>query len=250
MSEISLSSDSDQSKSVRILRLPAEEHEHLKNKYRLEEHYRSPRLSGISANLSSVSRYPSSRKKSSDEIEHRFKSSEIRHATRKALGPSFDFSDDSFTSLGSAQRRGTVQASPEEHSSPIPQRYLDEYNRWCYEDEMSHEADQYKDDMAPKAPWRHHENFHDGNPHEVADMVIYIEKYRNTYGPSSGAIRRIPTYRESGDQKPVPMMDIAVNQLKSKFSWDADDENDEEIANKKMPKDSKRSAFRRKFYRD
>jgi hypothetical protein len=90
----------------------------------------------------------------------RFRVSEVRSATRSALGSSFNFDDESYER--SMRREGEYQQSrgwiseDETRHDPIPKKYLDEFNRKWHEDDEDNDADQYLADCASEAKWRRH----------------------------------------------------------------------------------------------
>jgi hypothetical protein len=96
--------------------------------------------------------------------ERRSEISEVANATRNALGSSFDFTDESYncsqrtaavSTLHTARTRCDDVASKGE--APIPQRYIDEFNKRWHEDDLQYERQhQYKADYTPKAAWRSH----------------------------------------------------------------------------------------------
>jgi hypothetical protein len=91
--------------------------------------------------------------------DERVRISEVKSATRAALGASFDLDDDSYGRLEEHEHeyqrsRGWVDDTPPR--SAIPQKYLDEFNRLWHEDDEDNDADQYLADHSHGAPWRKH----------------------------------------------------------------------------------------------
>ncbi|KAH7399103.1 hypothetical protein DE146DRAFT_523557 [Phaeosphaeria sp. MPI-PUGE-AT-0046c] len=87
--------------------------------------------------------------------------SQAKSATRAALGPSFDFDDDSFER--SRRHMDDYQRSKgwtDEHyygNEARPQNFIDEFNLKCHENDEDNGADQYLADHREEAPWRNHE---------------------------------------------------------------------------------------------
>jgi hypothetical protein len=84
--------------------------------------------------------------------------SQIASATRQALGPSwhpieylYDDLEYSGVPRVSSDRNDQLQ-----EKGPIPDIYLQEFNRMWYEDDEDNDADQLLADLTPNAPWRNH----------------------------------------------------------------------------------------------
>jgi hypothetical protein len=96
--------------------------------------------------------------------ERRVEISELANATRHVLGSSFDFTDESYNRI---QRSTAVErlvtarsrrnADRAEREDPIPQRYIDEFNKRWHEDDLVYERwHQYRADYTHSAEWRSH----------------------------------------------------------------------------------------------
>lgn len=89
----------------------------------------------------------------------RVRISQVKSATRAALGPSFHFDDGTFHR---SRRHNNYQRSQgwtdhtENGIKDIPQKYIDEFNQKWHEDDEDNDADQYLADYAGEAPWRKH----------------------------------------------------------------------------------------------
>jgi hypothetical protein len=138
--------------------------------------------------------------------------SEVRSATRAALGPSFDFDEDSYgcsrRHMDDSQRsRGWTEEAPS--GGTIPKKYLDEYDQRWHEDDEDNDADQYIADCTLRASWRKHERM-DRYP-------VYVEP-SDTRRPTAVAPRSVDRGQDSshGDfERPV-----SRPQLTSSFSFD------------------------------
>jgi hypothetical protein len=148
----------------------------------------------------------------------RHRVSEVRSSTRATLGPSFDFTDDSYTSSrtrnDSYQRsRGWIDDSP--RHALIPKKYRDEFDRWWHEDTEDHDSDQHLADHVSDAPWRKHVPLE----RNILDVEPVRARARTTTAP---APRRVDSGYCSGEYErsekftrpPLPV---------SKFSWDSDE---------------------------
>jgi hypothetical protein len=144
--------------SQRSVGLPEEEYRGLyraQTRERLESHFEH-RGGSSSSSESSHSVY----RDAGLAREERRAISEVRSATRAALGSSFDFDDDSY---GRSRRhmdkyqRSYGWTGEEPCGGAIPKKYLDEYNQRWHEDDEDNDADQYLADYASRAPWRNHE---------------------------------------------------------------------------------------------
>lgn len=126
--------------------------------------------------------------------------SEVRTATRRALGPSCyrsEYTEFTQPDYGSHWNYEESQDSED----PIPQKYLDEFNRRWHEDDEDNDADQYMADIMPNARWRRHlPIFLDG---EVPILTL----------PKTGRSRREPTSPDSRHASSRPP-------LQSRFSHD------------------------------
>ncbi|KAL1605376.1 hypothetical protein SLS60_004924 [Paraconiothyrium brasiliense] len=85
--------------------------------------------------------------------------SRMTNATRKALGPSWhpnDHRNDGMDDYGVP--KASDLNCPSEWEAPIPDKYLQDFNRTWYEDDEDNDADQLLADMTSNAhaPWRNH----------------------------------------------------------------------------------------------
>lgn len=123
---------------------------------RLEQHFEHRGNSSVSkpAPLSSY------RDRGLSQSE-RHRISQIKSATRAALGPSFNFIDEASYCLldhtDEYQRsRGWTDQINGAAQGVIPQDYIYEFNRYWHEDDEDNDADQYIADYQKEAPWRKH----------------------------------------------------------------------------------------------
>ncbi|KAF1836821.1 hypothetical protein BDW02DRAFT_492598 [Decorospora gaudefroyi] len=177
--------------------LPDDEYKVLQERQQrahLEAHFAQPALAPSHTSVRPKTSY----QEANLPQDRRAHISEIKNATRDALGSSFDFTDDSYDrgQSSSGTRRATTQYSYEE---PIPQRYIDEFNKKWHEDDLKYEH-QYRADCTHNAGWRTHQNMYvDIKPlprHESAP------RYANVY-------------------EPRPLTREAPKMLRSKFSFDS-----------------------------
>ncbi|KAF1852018.1 uncharacterized protein K460DRAFT_413497 [Cucurbitaria berberidis CBS 394.84] len=146
--------------------------------------------------------------------DDRVRISEVKNATRRALGSSFDFTDGGYSrtkrvdSLKTPHAAGSRRGGSK-YDEPIPQKYLDEYHKRSREDDEKYDADQYKADFTSFARWR---------THDVLDV-------------NNGAIRPPNSYRETAhssahlrsmDSVMDDKREVARPPLVSKFSFDSD----------------------------
>jgi hypothetical protein len=91
---------------------------------------------------------------------HNLHRAAVRSATRKALRTHLDDSlESSYNGSIRAGRENTPHGSHWDYrgeAQPIPQKYIDEFNKKWHEDDEDNEADQYMADVA-NAPWRIHQ---------------------------------------------------------------------------------------------
>lgn len=108
--------------------------------------------------------------------------SQVKAATRAALGPSFDFNKDDDRYGRSNRHADTYQRSRgwiddrEYKVNDIPQNYIDEFNQKWHEYDEDNDADQLVADYAKEAKWRKHEPIH----YSIPDL-----KYASYEVPSS-----------------------------------------------------------------
>lgn len=137
--------------------LPGDEYQTLQRRHarqRLESHF---------SHRGSSNSFPSLRTayQSADfSLPKRSHISAVQNATRQALGPSFNFTDQSFTFL--TQRSQPVSCPPttdeqaSRYDEPIPQRYLDAFNQKWAEDDDIYDCVQARGDRTNGALWRRH----------------------------------------------------------------------------------------------
>lgn len=150
----------------------------------------------------------------------RYRISEVGSATRAALGPSFDFDDGSYERSIRRQReyersRGWTDDGRSSRT-PIPRKYIDEFNQKWHEDDEDHDADQYLADYQKNAPWRIHNpmQFHDRDFVEMSAPRPYRSAAPRRRYASPVDVRNLQRYDSAvdvGDERP---------QLMSKFSTD------------------------------
>ncbi|RMZ74222.1 hypothetical protein GMOD_00003229 [Pyrenophora seminiperda CCB06] len=139
-----------------------------------DEEYRALRRSQQKAELNAYFAQPSLLPRSSiprtayQEAElsqsRRSQISDVKDATRRALGSNFDFTDVGYERSSSSQRSSSA-TSPSRYSAAtsssyeekIPQRYIDEFNEKWFEDDLKYGAKQYAADRDGSASWRTHE---------------------------------------------------------------------------------------------
>jgi hypothetical protein len=109
-----------------------------------------------------------------------------------------------------------------------------------YEDDMAHDADQYKADLTRGAAWRKHRSL---GTEDVQDMMRHMNLYHDAYGADSA--RKLPKYKEK-DRRPVPMIGDAVTPLKSQFDWDSSSDEDEDEVDERPHRLQKRNSLLRK----
>jgi hypothetical protein len=138
--------------------------------------------------------------------------SEVRSATRAALGPSFDFDDHSLErsrardSEYSCSRGWCEDAIPCNRGSPIPKKYRDEFDRRWHGDTEDNDADQYLADHVHNAPWREHEQLALPRP-DVEPIRVRLRTARAT------PRREDSGYGSMSERQSLPS---------SKFSFDSD----------------------------
>lgn len=192
------------------LGLPGDEFRTLKrrqNRDRLENHF----------SHRGASNYSHSRTAYQDaHLGHneRVRISEVKNATRKALGSNFDFTDNGhrgtkYYEAGLKRRTAESRRDSSKYEVPIPQKYLDEYYEWSRKYEEKYEAHQSKADYTFGAPWRTHDRLH-VDPAAVRPSTLYRETPRSSTKPESVESN---IYDERGYARPP---------LVSKFSFDSD----------------------------
>lgn len=197
------------------LGLPGDEYRILKGRQdrdRLEAHF-AHRGSGSNPRSSTAYQQAGMSKHERTNI------SELRSATRRALGESFDFTDKSFDKFQRAVKHHP-DAFEEDFDQPIPQRYIDEYHSRSREDCRKYDNDQDMEDCTSGAAWV----LCDPSDRDVAansstlwhqPSMSYVQSSNKSY--SLGWIDSVMggSYKQ---QLPSPY----EPQLVSKFSFDSD----------------------------
>jgi hypothetical protein len=201
--------------------LPDDEYRFLKNRHSIETHLSS---GSSSSSNSSTSYTPTSRNSSLRDLEQSRYASEVRYSTRKALGQSFDFTDDSYDMMNPVSTRHDSVIKDNETSS-MPRRYLEKRNwRECAGDLQSQiSREQYNGNYNLTGSRQHrevvgHSQSSYGGSKDVEAMLNQTSQYQATY--CQGSSHAFPKYRETRDQKPVRTIEISMRPLHSKFSWD------------------------------
>ncbi|KAI8934980.1 hypothetical protein NX059_008646 [Plenodomus lindquistii] len=142
----------------------------------------------------------------------RVRISQVKNATRHALGSSFDFTDESYerSTAATATPRRAVGKRREcgKYEDPIPPRYIDEFNNMWADDDDVYDAEQVRADMS-YAPWRVHARM----PRDVAPVEPCA--YPNRVSRVDSAIAGVEARRETRSVEEVRP------QLVSKFSTDS-----------------------------
>lgn len=198
--------------------LPGDQHAALVRRQKLEKFYQR-RGSDLSArsDLSSNSSRRSSVESSRLSPEQRLAKSEMRSATRQALGHSWHPSDgfsDSSSSAGSYQSTYGSHWEYKDDGKPIPQEYIDQFNRRWHEDDEDNDADQFVADMQRDATWRKHQALRPmyipGGEFEAADHRVW-----STQG--SQTLNKPPASRSKSNAARIDSAHLSL--LRSKFSW-------------------------------
>jgi hypothetical protein len=118
--------------------------------------------------------------------------SEVRVATRAALGGGFNFDEESYRRprrhTNEYQRsHGWVDEAPR---GAVPQRYTDEYNQRSHEYAEDHDTDQYVADFTSHAPWRQHQPMdryppYVERPHARPHTAVVPSRMDSAYGGSN-----------------------------------------------------------------
>ncbi|KAH7090711.1 hypothetical protein FB567DRAFT_520494 [Paraphoma chrysanthemicola] len=177
--------------------LPADEYQTLRranDRERLERHFKS----GSRSRALQPSR--SAYRDAGLSYTQRHDISEVRNATRAALGASFDFTDDTY---GRSTRhrdeyersRGWTDDKPSP-SDAIPQRYLKEHNQRWHEDDEDNDADRYLDDHNRNAIWR--------SPARLTEIPLFREPAHNSRPRSAVPSSRADSGYYSNYEQPSP----------------------------------------------
>jgi len=135
--------------------LPGDEYRALKRaqeKAELNAHFAQPSLPSRSIAKTAYQKADLTRNR-------RSQISEVKDATRRALGASFDFTDAGYTHI---QRSSAVsnRASTARYEEEIPIRYIHEFDKKWVEDDLKDAAEQYAADSDGSASWRTHQAMH------------------------------------------------------------------------------------------
>lgn len=126
--------------------------------------------------------------------------SQVQNATRAALGPSFDFDEESRhrsqIHANTYQRSRGWMDSTDYKVNDVPQKYIDEFNQKWHEDDEDNDADQFLADYAKEAIWRDHAPINYSIP--VAEF--------SSYGVPSSNSSRSKT-RTRATKNPMKRMD-------------------------------------------
>ena len=136
--------------------LPGEEYRALKKaqeKAELNKHFAQPSLPSRSVAKTAYQKVDLTRNR-------RSQISEVKDATRRALGASFDFTDSGYNH---SQRSSATSSrdSVARYEEEIPQRYIDEFNEKWVEDDLKYAAEQYATDSDGSASWRTHQDMYE-----------------------------------------------------------------------------------------
>lgn len=248
--------------------LPADEYRTLQkrqNRDRVEAHFRgSSGSSNYSSSTSSLSpNYPHHRRGDSGDSTYSQRSytsyqearlphaqrvhiSEAKNATRRALGPSFSFTDEydnqasnyPATTQTTALSGGRRSRGNHTEREPIPQKYLDEYHAWSRADDEKYNIDDrhpYKADYISNAQWHTHDGVHVAPAPTAAATPILcptpMKPYYKTPSslPSHSPLRshhrleRVYSVMQDVREQPNYEYEYAQPRLVSKFSFDSDD---------------------------
>ncbi|EFQ95585.1 hypothetical protein PTT_05979 [Pyrenophora teres f. teres 0-1] len=133
--------------------LPGDEYRTLKKaqeKAELNEHFAQPSLPTRTISKSAYQQLDLSK-------DRRSQISEVKNATRRALGSSFDFTDEGYEHSQRASATSSRDSIGKYEIRDSPQRYIDEFNKKWVEDDLKHEATQYAADRDGSGSWRAHE---------------------------------------------------------------------------------------------
>jgi hypothetical protein len=171
-------------------------------------------------------------------VTQRARSSEVRYETRKALGPSFDFTDESYRSLNSSCSRKHINDRDRENDQIHP-AYSDDYH---HRFPGSQSAPRHEPRREPRHAPRHtFDPIASSNGRDVVDMISHVDQYQQAYGNDSQA--RVPAYRENKNGKPIPGVEIAMTAAKSSF---CPDDNSSLRPEEKGKRRNWRNLFRRR----
>jgi hypothetical protein len=210
--------------------LPSDEHRYLvKQQHRalLETHFAQPSISP-SHRVPSKTAY---QKQGNPSRSQRVKISEDAYATRAAIGPNFDFTDEMFDRLQASKNKPKPLYNSWEDEDwdeePIPARYIAEFNvifRNVFRDSESRYSGQHYDsDDDMMAVWR---LAHSGTYDDDITSLLY----RKATAPPCE--RHDSGYEQRIAREPTP-------QPQSKFDWDSsDDEDEDDNDDEKQPKKS------------
>ncbi|KAF2267320.1 hypothetical protein CC78DRAFT_577274 [Lojkania enalia] len=210
--------------SIRSPGLPAELHAHLEGRQRIESLYarRTDTMKNHYSTNSTESSSTSSFKSSYTSEGQRLFSSQIRHATRKALGPGFN------PEGIDSHEPYYVPNKPNYYSDyrrlEIPQRYIDEFNCRWHEDDEDNDADQFIADTVRDALWRKHTPAYASESFDILEILSHVKQYEQEYGVSGG--KRIPGFREDRHRNPEILFQKETwgETVNSVFEWDSSED--------------------------
>ncbi|KAH7117115.1 hypothetical protein B0J11DRAFT_571547 [Dendryphion nanum] len=223
-------------------RLPGDEHRRLQGRNRIASLFASPRssgtvLGGLNAPGGTISpRHPSTNPKP-QATDQRLLTSQIRYESRRALGPSFDFTDEWHDALNdNPPRTRRSDATREFRKSPaLP--YLSRSNPANY---SGNSGSWISRESLPETLVHPHYGGPDpfggyGSPAtneaEVTNMFRQMDAYHNTYGQGKPDVLG---YRDGRNGRPEPVMTEAMKPIQSSFDWDSDSDGDADESGEKI----------------
>ncbi|KAF1999169.1 hypothetical protein P154DRAFT_535816 [Amniculicola lignicola CBS 123094] len=239
-------------------RLPFEEYKFLENRQRLGVFYGNRASVCVSSKSSSCthSRGNSGGSRHNPYAymtdEERRGVSEVKHATRKALGSGFDpyEAELSFQGNGSETYRPLGEGFDEHGLGPIGTDQL----------LPGHYPRSNGGPRAPEfRPSREHSHIVDSSARRqaamysmdnnyVSDMLSHTEKYRDRYKYGTSTPPRLPAYRESRSGQPARNFGLSIEPVKSSFDWEDSEDGEDEVVIKNWP--PKRNKLQRRRGRD
>jgi hypothetical protein len=148
--------------------------------------------------------------------EERVHISEVRRATRAALGSGFDFMDNGYERSrrcedSSLRSWGWIDHEP--HRDSIPQKYQDEFNKLWHEDDEANDALQYRADRTRNAPWRDHVM--------LERSRLNVETLPTRRSGTSAGLCRVDSGYSGGNRRPITLTKKPLPVLTSKFSFES-----------------------------
>lgn len=240
--------------------IPEDEYQYLKNRLTIENHFAGGKPASLPTNYTSST----VAKKHRLSKEKRARVSEIRSTTRQALGPSFDFTDESYDALNAGLNAGHSQPHARPRPRPIygdpviaaltftgapsPPDCSDAGSE-C--DAQSVNVEEARQATLKKLEGRNFEITDEKyvilSPQnsDVLDMMSHVDRYQHNYNRDS--LRTLPEYRETNDERPAPLMEYATANMTSRFSPDSSSDEEVEEPHKvvrRSGQDSLRAVFR------